>query len=348
MVDGLLRRELGERLRRQLAHLAALPEDRDPVAEAHRLVQLVGDEEDRDSGVPQPADDPAEVLHALRREHRGRLVEDQHALAPPERLDDLDELLLAEGERAERRVLRQRDAEQAGDLAQPRACRGAVHGCAPGGPQHQVLQHRERRHQGRVLVDGADAEIERGARARDPGLVPAYLDGAGIGALHAREDGDQRRLAGAVLAQQRVDLRRVDGERDRVVGDDSGETLGDVPQNDDRRGRTRGTFRGTGGHGQPACSPSCTAALGRPPGKGQVRPTCESSPPGAACGLFVRYSAASTDDIRARTSVASQIAGTSISPAMIWARTSISPAHISSEMCAVRSSCTESSASWMA
>ena len=66
------------------------------------------------------------------------------------------------------------------------------------------------------------------------------------------------------------------------------------------------------------------------------------------CDMYSRYSAASTDDIRARTSVASQIAGTSISPAMICARASISPAHISSEMCAVRSTCTESSASWMA
>ena len=132
----------------------------------------------------RPRDHPAEILDALRREHRGRLVEDEHALAPPQRLDDLGELLLTEGEGAQWRILRQRDAEQGGDLVQPRAGGGAVHRRPPRGPQHQVLQHRQRRHQGRVLVDGADAVIQRGAGARDPGLAAANLDAALVGALH--------------------------------------------------------------------------------------------------------------------------------------------------------------------
>ena len=219
----------------------------------------------------------------------------------------------------------------------------------PRGTQHQVLEHGQGRHQCRMLIDGADAVVERGARARDSGLAAANLNRARIRALHARENRDQRRLARAVLAEQRVNFPRVDGERNFVVGNDSGEALRDVPQQHDRLGRARGARERTGRHGQATCSRSARAAPRRPRETRQGRPACGASPPpGAARALYVRYSDASTDDIIARTSVASQIAGTSISPATILARVSISPLHISSEMCAVRSSCTESSASWMA
>ena len=68
------------------------------VAERERLVQLVGDEDDRLALLLEPAEHLRQLGDALRREHRGRLVEDQDARAAPERLDDLDLLLVAEGE----------------------------------------------------------------------------------------------------------------------------------------------------------------------------------------------------------------------------------------------------------
>ena len=305
MVDRLLRREPGEGLRRQGADLAALSQDRDPVAEAHRLVQLVGDEEDGDPGIAQPPDHPAEILDALRREHRGRLVEDQHALAPPQRLDDFDELLLAEGEGAERHVLRQVDAEPPGDLPQPGAGGRAVHGRPPRGAQHQVLENGERRHQGRMLVDGADAEIERDARAGDPGHAAANLDRARVGPLHARENRDQGRLAGAVLAEQCVDLRRVDVERDPVVGDDAGEALGDVPQHGDGPGRAGGALRRTGRHGQ-AMLPVAGRRRGSRRERARGRPASGKFPPPGVVRVPVQASQPpSTDDISARMSSAS-------------------------------------------
>ena len=52
------------------------------------------------------------------------------------------------------------------------------------------------------------------------------------GALHAVEDLHQRRLAGAVLAADGVDLAFLDGEVDAVVGDDAREALGDADQLD--------------------------------------------------------------------------------------------------------------------
>ena len=51
-------------------------------------------------------------------------------------------------------------------------------------------------------------------------------DLAGIGAVHAGEDLDQRRLAGAVLAEQRVHLAGAHVEVDRVERERAGEALG--------------------------------------------------------------------------------------------------------------------------
>jgi hypothetical protein len=55
--------------------------------------------------------------------------------------------------------------------------------------------------------------------------------------VEAGEDVGQRRLAGAVLAEQRVDLAGSRLEVDVLVRDDAGEPLRDSPQRDGRRRR---------------------------------------------------------------------------------------------------------------
>ena len=64
------------------------------------------------------------------------------------------------------------------------------------------------------------------ADANDTGF-PAQADLAGVGLVQPVEDVHQRRLAGAVLAQQRVHLAAREVEVDVVVGDDPRELLGD-------------------------------------------------------------------------------------------------------------------------
>ena len=83
----------------------ALAEDRDVVAERERLVELVRDEDHRLALLLQPREHLRQLCDALRREHRRRLVEDEHPRAAPQRLDDLHLLLVTEGEvdRAARR-----------------------------------------------------------------------------------------------------------------------------------------------------------------------------------------------------------------------------------------------------
>ena len=64
-----------------------------------------------------------------------------------------------------------------------------------------------------------------GRRSVDRLAVDA--DRPGVGAQHAGEDLDERRLAGAVGAEQGVDLAGRDREVDGAQGDDRAERLGD-------------------------------------------------------------------------------------------------------------------------
>ena len=70
----------------------------DAVGDRRHLVQLVRDEDHRPAVVGHLPQRPEQHLGLLRREHRGRLVEDQDAGVAVERLQDLDPLLLAERE----------------------------------------------------------------------------------------------------------------------------------------------------------------------------------------------------------------------------------------------------------
>ncbi len=82
--------------------------------------------------------------------------------------------------------------------------------------QHHVLGDRERWHEHEVLMDHPDAERDRVARARDVRVLAADADRSGVGVVEAVEDVHEGRLAGAVLADERVDLALVHHEVDLV------------------------------------------------------------------------------------------------------------------------------------
>ena len=79
-----------------------------------------------------------------------------------------------------------------------------------------------------MLEHGADAQRQAGAGRGNPDGIAVDQDLALVRLLHAGEDADQRRLAGAVLAEQDMDLARIEVERDAVIGHHAGEALGDV------------------------------------------------------------------------------------------------------------------------
>ncbi len=102
--------------------------------------------------------------------------------------------------------------------------------------EHDVLEHVHARHQGQFLVD----EAEAAARWPACGVSiatgsPSISDRAAIGMLEAGEDADQRRLAGAVGADQAVDLAGGDVEADAGERADAAEGFPDVVRGDEGR-----------------------------------------------------------------------------------------------------------------
>ena len=136
-------------------HLAAA-HHRDTVGDGHDLAQLVGDEDDGLALALQLLEQCGRDGRLSRRQHPGRLVEDQDLGAAIERLEDLDALLQAD---------RRSPMMASGSTSSPysraslssSARRGDAHEQhAALGAEHDVLQHRERLHQHEVLVHHAD------------------------------------------------------------------------------------------------------------------------------------------------------------------------------------------------
>ncbi len=210
------------------AHHAAGTHDADTVADSTHLAQLVADEDDRQALGDEAAQCTEERLDLLWHEHGRGLIEDEHAAVARQGLDDLDALLLADREVLHDRIGAHGDAEAVGRLFDRSPRGGQVEAHAGGAAEDDVLGDAHRLHQAEVLGDHADAGRDGVARGVDPDGGAVDLDAAGVRAGEPVQDAHQRRLAGAVLAEQSVDLTPRQGEVHRVVGDQVAETLGDA------------------------------------------------------------------------------------------------------------------------
>ena len=101
--------------------------------------------------------------------------------------------------------------------------------------EEDVLGHRAVGHQVDLLVDRADAGRLRLLRRGELDGLAVEQDLAGILPVIAGQDLDQGRLAGAVLADQRMNLARLDLERGRAQRRDAGEALVDAVHGEKRR-----------------------------------------------------------------------------------------------------------------
>src|SRR5690606_35739425 len=97
-----------------------------------------------------------------------------------------------------------------------------------------------------VLVHHADADGDRVAGRFELVDLAVDQDRARVGLVKPVEGLHQGRLAGAVLADDGVDLTVPHDEVDPVVGDHPGERLGDAPQLDGGDVDARGAGVGTG------------------------------------------------------------------------------------------------------
>ena len=149
-----------------LGRRSCLPHHRDAVGDLQHFGQLVGDEDHRAPLLDQRADRRRTARHFLRREHGGRLVEDQDARIAVERLEDLDALLLADRQLADRRQRIDMEPEFLGERADVGDRLVAVE--ADAGPrlgaEHDILVDGEGRDQREMLEHHADAGVDRLAR----------------------------------------------------------------------------------------------------------------------------------------------------------------------------------------
>ncbi len=232
---------LGGGLRIRLADHATAPDHGDPVGDREDLVELVADEDDARPLGREAAQDGEDLDGLLRGENRRGLVEDQDPGAAVERLEDLDALLDPDGQLADERARVDLEAELLGqgpDLAigllrveHDRVGHRLV-------AEDDVLGHGEDGDQHEVLVDHPDAAGDRVGRARDADHLAVDEHFPLVGLDQPVEDVHERALAGAVLAEEGMDLAGPDIEVDVVVGEHARELLRD-PAHAERRGHPR-------------------------------------------------------------------------------------------------------------
>ena len=232
--DDLVHAGLGDALR---ADVLTVAHDGDGVAQVEDLVEAVGDEDQGAALVAQAAGDGEEAVHLDTGQGGGGLVHDEQRGVERDGLGDLEDLLVGDREAAGRATRVDRDAEpleEGGSLGVHPVPVDAARGADRLATHEDVLGDVEVGEERRLLVDHRHPG-GLGLRRRGEVGVPAQqAEDAGVAAVDAGDDLDQRRLARTVLADEGVDGARLDPEGARAQGGHRTEGLGDVLE-DQRR-----------------------------------------------------------------------------------------------------------------
>ena len=209
----------------------AVAQDGAAVGDGDDLVEPMRDVDDRGALRLHAREHREQPLDLAFFQRRRRLVQDEDAALPAQRLGDRDQLPLGEAERRHRPVRVGLKVELGKHGARGVAHAGAIdHGQRPEPPHRQiaernVLGDRQRRHQPQFLRDGDDAGSDGVARARKVPRRAVDANRAAVGTPDPAENADQRGFAGAVLADQGVDFPDGDIEVDAVERDRRAEML---------------------------------------------------------------------------------------------------------------------------
>ena len=181
-----------------------------------------------------------EAVHFERRQRRRGLVENQHTRVDREGARDLHHLLLRDTQATDRR----RGADAHAELVQERLHR-AVHlaalqeRAAALAAEPDVLGDRQLRHQREFLVDDAQPTQPDSEGLPDRKRLAVEQDAAAIGRHGATEHLDERRFAGAVFPDERVDFAGRELELDLVERTDTAVDLGQARGTEERSARRR-------------------------------------------------------------------------------------------------------------
>ena len=211
---------------------AAVAQHRDTVGDLADLVQLVRDQDRGDALLAEFDQEVEQRVAVLLRQRGGRFVEDQQLDLLGQRLGDLDQLLLADADIGDQRV----GVFPEPDLAQQLA--GAPPREVPVDhaearllvAEEDVLGDRQQRHQRQFLVDDDDADALGIVDAGKTAFLAEEADRALVAAMRidARQHLHERRLAGAVLADDGVYFAGAHIQVDVLQRLHAGKRLGDV------------------------------------------------------------------------------------------------------------------------
>ena len=187
----------------------AVLQDRGAIAQRKDFVETVRDEEHGDAAFAQPAQALEQQRDLAPGDDSGGLVEDQQPDIVRHGARDLDHLLVGDRERSHRRARIEGDAElahQLGCLLPGAPVVDQAESVAPLVAEEDVLGDGQLRKQRELLVDHVDAGEFCLARRRPAHGLTGEDHLALVGRKRAGDDLDQGGLAGAVLAEQAVDL----------------------------------------------------------------------------------------------------------------------------------------------
>ena len=186
------------------------------------------------------------------RKYRSGFVEDQKTAPQVKLLEDLALLPLARGNRRNLGVQRNAKRHIVQELFERLAFTRPIHHRRyVVTRQNEILRHRHGRNQRKMLVDHAEAERMRRARiARSPPGAIADNDLAFVGLVVAHDAFDQRRLAGAVLTEERMEGAGPHFQRNLIERRELAEALGHVDGFDTEGGFARSRRRQSAGRDQ--------------------------------------------------------------------------------------------------
>jgi hypothetical protein len=211
--DDLVERRRSHRPR---PHDSAVPQYGDLVGDPFHLGQPVADVADGDAVAGEPPDEIEDPFGVVRWQDRSRLVEDHGNGVAGQHLGHLDELSLGDRQPADRPVHAQR---RRSDAFEERVDTGTMRPSIDEQPaarldgQHHVVRDGEIVHERQLLIDDPDPRGERVARRGENLRGAVQLDVPLVRREAAAENRGERRLPGAVLADDRVYLSGAEGDR---------------------------------------------------------------------------------------------------------------------------------------
>ena len=231
----------------------------DAIGDLEHVGHVVADQDHRQAAVAEVPDQLQDLAGLPDAESRRRLVEDDDLAAERRGPGDGDGLALAAGQRLDRlRDLLERPDPQLLEMTSRLGAHLAVvehpeepaEGARPAdlAAQEHVAGDVERRDDGQRLVDGLDPGRACVLRPAEDDRSTLDQDLAGVRDHRARQALDQRRLARAVVADDREDLARIEIEVRPVQADDAPERLDQSVGLDDRRPADNAGLDGNG-HG---------------------------------------------------------------------------------------------------